>query len=43
MQGLLGAVLVVPTVLAMVLLFGAVIRRLLGVRLGSVWRIMEST
>ncbi len=36
MQGVLEGVLVVPTVLVTVLLFGALIRRLLAVRLGPV-------
>ena len=43
MQGLLGGVLIVPTIVVMVLVFGAVIRRLLGVRLGPVRTAVAAT
>ncbi|MFW3171974.1 ABC1 kinase family protein [Geodermatophilus sp. CPCC 206100] len=43
MQTLLEGVLLVPTVVVMVLVFGAVIRRLLGVRLGPVRTVLAAT
>jgi ubiquinone biosynthesis protein len=42
MQSLLESVLLVPTVLVVVLAFGAVIRRLLGVRLGPVRTVLAA-